>query len=289
MYHLNRKTLKHFLIMIMTCIMVFSISFPSCAQTSSSKISLSLNGKYAIIMDMDTGQVLYSKNAKTKCHNASTTKLVTAIVAIEKNKSLKKKIRITKNANNLNNADVVKLGMKQGDRYYLKDLLYAMLIPSSNDCAVAIAEGTCGSVDKFMKEVNGKVKKIGCKKTKFGTPSGLRSSKTHYTTAYDLALITKYAYSNPTIRKILKTKKYSFKSLGGRKHKVVTTNELLESKRNYCIGKTGTGGTAKYCFTGVYKYKGYSFVIVTLGSRKEEERFSDAKKMMEACRRYLGG
>ena len=283
MKHRYMKKIKHFLLILLTCIMIFSTSFPSCAKTSSSKISLSLSGKYAVIMDMDTGKVLYSKNAKTKCHNASTTKLMTAIVAVEKNKSLKKKIRISSNASS---TIAVKLGMRTGDRYYLKDLLYAMLLPSSNDCAVAIAEGTSGSVNKFMKEVNKKAKKIGCKKTHFGTPNGLRSSNTHYTTAYDLALIMKYAYENTTIRKILQKKKYSFKSLSGRRHTVTTTNRLLSSKDYYCVGKTGNGWTAKYCFTGVYTYKGHSYVIVTLGSSQESGRFSDAKKMIAACKRH---
>lgn len=136
-----------------------------------------------------------------------------------------------------------------------------------------------------MKEVNKKVKKIGCKNTRFGTPNGLRSSKTHYTTAYDLALIMRYAYQNTTIRKILQKKRYSFKSIGGRYHSVTSTNHLLNSKDYYCVGKTGSGGTAKYCFTGVYTYKGHSYVIVTLGSSGDGARFRDARKIISACKK----
>lgn len=233
-------------------------------------------------MDMDSGKVLYSKNAKTKCHNASTTKLMTAIVAVENNKSLNKKVTISGNAAS---TDGVHLGLSHGSRYRMKDLLHGMLIPSANDCAVAVAEGTSGSVNKFMKAVNKKAKKLGCKKTHFGTPSGLRSGKPHYTTAYDLALIMRYAYKNDTIRKILKKKHYSFQSTGGRRHSVTNTNRLLDSKDYYCVGKTGNGGTAKYCFTGVYTYKGHSYVIATLGSSYEGGRFSDARKMMAACKK----
>ena len=155
------------------------------------------------------------------------------------------------------------------------------------DCAMAIAEGTSGSADRFMKTMNKKVKKIGCKHTKFATPSGLRSIKEHYTTAYDLSLITKRAYENDTIRKMLKKQIYSFKSLSGRKRTIRSTNELLNSKKNYCIGKTGSGWTAHYCFTGVYTYKGHTYVITTLGSTSEWGRWSDARKMMEACRSYI--
>lgn len=263
-------------------IIIISTANPVHAKSSTSKISLSLSGKYAVIMDMDSGKVLYKKNAKTKCHNASTTKLMTAIVAVEKNKSLKKKIKISSNASS---TIAVKLGMSTGDSYYLRDLLHGMLLPSANDCAVAVAEGTSGSVDKFMKEVNKKVKKIGCKNTRFGTPNGLRSSKTHYTTAYDLALIMKYAYNNDTIRDILKKRSYSFKSTRGRYHHVTSTNQLLGNKDYYSVGKTGNGWTAKYCYTGVYTYKGHSYVIVSLGSSYEGGRWSDAKKMMVACKK----
>ncbi len=281
MYNQIKQQIRTLLTAILIAAMLITTSAPAYAKTSS-KISLSLNGKRAIIMDMDTEEVLYSKNAKKKCHNASTTKLMTAIVAVEKNKSLNKKVKISRNVASTDGAGI---SLARGSRYRMKDLLHGMLIPSANDCAVAVAEGTSGSVDKFMKEVNKKVKKIGCKNTRFGTPSGLRSSKKHYTTAYDLALIMKYAYQNTTIRKILQKKRYSFKSTGGKYHSVTSTNHLLNSKAYYCVGKTGTGGTAKYCFTGVYTYKGHSYVIVTLGSSGDGARFRDARKMISACKK----
>ncbi|MDE6626901.1 MAG: serine hydrolase [Lachnospiraceae bacterium] len=276
-----KKTIRTLLTVILIAAITITTSAPACAKTSS-KISLSLNGRRAIIMDMDTGEVLYSKNAKTKCHNASTTKLMTAVVAVEKNKSLNKKVTISGKAAG---ADGVSLSLGRGSRYSMKDLLHGMLLPSANDCAIAVAEGTSGSVDKFMKEVNKKVKKLGCKNTHFDTPNGLRSGNPHYTTAYDLALIMRYAYQNDTIRKILQKKSYSFQSTGGRRHSVKSTNYLLGSRDYYCVGKTGSGWTAKYCFTGVYTYKGHSYVIVTLGSAGDGQRFSDARKMISACRK----
>jgi len=274
-------------VLFIACIMIVSIAYPVNAKSAVSKIKLSLTGKCAVIMDMDSGKILYSKNGNVKRHNASTTKLATAIVAVERNKSLKKKIKISGNAsNNGSSADTVKLGMSTGDSYYLKDLLHAMLLKSANDTAVAIAEGTSGSEARFMKQVNKKMKKIGCKNTVFGTPNGLRSSNTHYTTAKDLAKIMRYAYQNDTIRKILKKKTYSFKSIRGRRHTVSSTNALLNSKDYYCVGKTGNGWTAQYCYTGVYTYKGHSYVIVTLGNATDGGKWSDAKKMMAACKKH---
>ena len=135
--------------------------FTSYAKIQNSGIKLTLTGKTAVIMDLDSGKILYEKNSKIKRHNASTTKLATAIVAVEHNKSLKKRIKISANAStNGSSPDAVKLGMSTGDSYYLEDLLYAMLLKSANDSAVAIAEGTSGSEIRFMKQVNKKMKEI---------------------------------------------------------------------------------------------------------------------------------
>lgn len=267
-------------------VLTLSTVQPVQAKTSSD-MNLSLTGKRAVIMDMDSGKILYKKNANVRCHNASTTKVATAIVAVEQNKSLKKKVRISGNASGVgSSSDTVKLGMSTSDSYYLKDLLHAMLLKSANDTAVAIAEGTSGSEARFMKQVNEKMKKIGCKNTVFGTPNGLRSSNAHYTTAKDLALIMRYAYQNDTLRSIMKKKSYSFKSIRGRYHTVSNTNALLNSKDYYCVGKTGNGWTAQYCYTGVYTYRGHSYVIVTLGNATDGGKWSDAKKMIAACKKH---
>lgn len=274
-----RTNIKLLPILSLMCVLLFLPANVSAA----SKVKLSLSCKHAVIMDADTGKIIYKKKAYSKCHNASTTKLMTAIVAVENNKKLNKKVRITNNAVKTGGKD---LGIYSGEKYYLKDLLNAMLITSACDCSVAVAEGTSGNVKKFVKKMNKKAKKLGCKKTRFSTPSGLYTKSSHYTTAYDMSLITIYAYNNKTIRKMLSRKKYTFKSISGKKRSVETTNELLGSKNYKCIGKTGTGKTAKYCFTGIYKYKGHRYVVTALGSPDEDDRWSDIKKMIKACRSY---
>ncbi len=281
------KFIQHIFSIILLSVIIMSNVFTSYAKIQNSGIKLTLTGKTAVIMDLDSGKILYEKNSKIKRHNASTTKLATAIVAVEHNKSLKKRIKISANAStNGSSPDAVKLGMSTGDSYYLEDLLYAMLLKSANDSAVAIAEGTSGSEIRFMKQVNKKMKEIGCKNTVFGTPNGLRSSKLHYTTAQDMAYIMRYAYQNQIIRKILKTKNYSFKSMAGRSHTVKNTNYLLNNKDYYCVGKTGNGWTAKYCYAGVYTYKDHSYVLVTLGNDTDSGKWNDAKKMITACKKH---
>lgn len=268
------------LAMMLVGVILISNGYPVQAA-SSEEIELSVYGKSAIIMDMDTGEVLFSKKAKKKRENASTTKLLTAIVAVEKNKSLKKKMKISKQASN---TPAVKIYMNRGDSYYFGDLLHALLISSANDSAVTIAERTSGSVDNFMAEVNKKAKELGCNNTHFANPNGLWTSRPHYTTAYDLALITKNAYANSTIRSIMAKKKYKFESLKGKKHVVKTTNMMLKKKKYYCLGKTGTGSVAKYCYAGVYTYAGRSYVIVTLGCKSDKQRWKDVKALVSACK-----
>ena len=246
------------------------------------KISVSVDAKRAIIMDMETEEVLYGKHIREKCENASTTKLLTAITAVEKT-SLKKKVRIS---GNVIRTEPTCYRFRQGDTYYMKELLHAMLIMSANDAAVAVAEGSSGSVNRFLKQANAKAKKMGCKDTHFATVNGLHTDQRHYTTAYDMAKITKYAYGIPQLRNIMKKSGYTVKSTTGRKKKVESTNVLLKSKKFYCVGKTGTGSVARYCFAGVYTYRKHPYVLVVFGCSKEENRWKDIKHMINACRKY---
>ena len=254
----------------------------SMEVSAKNPISVSVHAKRAIIMDMETEEVLYGKHIREKCENASTTKLLTAITAVEQT-SLKKKVQIS---GNVIRTEPTCYRFRQGDTYYMKELLHATLIMSANDAAVAVAEGSSGSVNHFLKQANAKAKKIGCKNTHFATVNGLHTGQKHYTTAYDMAKITKYAYNIPQLRNIMKKSSYTVKSTTGRKKKVESTNVLLKSKKYYCIGKTGTGSVARYCFAGVYTYKKHPYVLVVFGCSKEENRWKDIKHMINACRKY---
>ena len=289
----NTKTCKKMGLLCFLVVMI-TVSF-SLNATAKNKISVSVNGKRAIIMDMETEEVLYGKNIKNeifiypitlrvkkKCETASTTKLLTAITA-EDRTSLSKKVRIS---NKVVRTEPTCFYFRQGDTYYMKELLRAMLIMSANDASVAVAEGSGGSVNRFLRKMNAKAKKIGCKNTHFATVNGLHTNKKHYTTAYDMALIVKYAYSNAEIRKILKKRNYTVKSTNGKKKKIKSTNILLNSKKYYCVGKTGTGSVARYCFAGVYTHKDHHYVLVTFGCDKDADRWMDVKRMINACRKY---
>ncbi len=231
----------------------------------------------AILINADTGKVLYDKNSTKKHANASTTKILTCIIALE-NSNLTDKVKISANAAA---AEPTKLYLRSGEKVYMKDLLYAMMLPSANDAAVAVAEYISGSTSKFATLMNRKAKEIGCTSTHFVTPNGLDSGLNHYTTAADLAKIASYAYKNSTFRNIIKTKSYSFKSISGYSYSMKNTNDLLGSMTGVKGMKTGYTQKAGYCYVGVIKSKkGNTYICVTLGAKTSTARWSDAKALL---------
>ena len=166
----------------------------------------------AVLMDGDSGRVLYEKEGYTARPNASTTKVMTCILALEKG-SGDDYVMVSENAAS---QPEVKLNLKEGEQYYLEDLLYSLMLKSHNDTAVAIAEHIGGSVEGFAKMMNAKAKEIGCTNTHFVTPNGLDSADAggiHQTTARDLALIMSYAVKNKAFLHITQTRDYSFSDI----------------------------------------------------------------------------
>lgn len=240
--------------------------------------NLSVSSDCAILLDADTGKVLYEKNADTKHANASTTKILTCILALE-NAKLTDKVKVSANAAA---QEPTKLYMKEGDSFLMKDLLYSLMLPSHNDTAVAIAEHISGTTAKFASLMNKKAKAIGCKKTHFVTPNGLDNGLNHYTTARDLAKIAQYALKNTTFKKIIKTSSYKFNSQGGTSYTVQSTNALLGAMPGVNGMKTGFTNKAGYCFVGTVKGKsGHTYISVTLGASTSTQRWSDAKTLLQ--------
>lgn len=163
----------------------------------------------AVLMDGDSGRVLYGKKADVPRPNASTTKVLTCILALE-NAPGDDYVKVSQNAAS---QPEVKLYLREGEQYYMEDLLYSLMLKSHNDTAVAIAEHVGGSVEGFSRMMNKKAKEIGCESTHFITPNGLDAvdhGGEHRTTARDLALIMRYAIQNEIFLKITQTREYSF-------------------------------------------------------------------------------
>jgi D-alanyl-D-alanine carboxypeptidase (penicillin-binding protein 5/6) len=204
------------------------------------KKPIKLNSEAAILMDLNSGKILYSKNIHEKLYPASTTKILTAIIALESGSSN----RIVTVGKNPTLAEPSKIGLKRGERISLRHLLYALMVDSANDAAIAIAEYIGGSQANFAKMMNKKAKLIGCKDSYFVNPNGLPNTK-HKTSAYDLAIITKYAMKNSSFRKIVSTTAYTIPATNMAKSRnLINHNKMILKSTKYyysgCIGvKTG--------------------------------------------------
>ena len=220
----------------------------------------------AVLMDAGSGRILYEKEGETPRPNASTTKVLTCILALE-NSDGDDYVQVSANAAS---QPQVKLGLQKGEQYYLEDLLYSLLLQSHNDSAVAIAEHIGGSVEGFSDMMNAKAREIGCMDTHFITPNGLDaedSDGTHHTTASDLALIMRYAIKNKVFLKIAQTKEYSFSDLSQKQtFSVHNTNALFSMTDGVLAGKTGFTGDAGYCYVCAVQKDDRTFIIALLAA-----------------------
>ena len=220
----------------------------------------------AVLMDAGSGRILYEKEGETPRPNASTTKVLTCILALE-NSDGDDYVQVSANAAS---QPQVKLGLQKGEQYYLEDLLYSLLLQSHNDSAVAIAEHIGGSVEGFSDMMNAKAREIGCMDTHFITPNGLDaedSDGTHHTTASDLALIMRYAIKNKVFLKIAQTKEYSFSDLSKKQtFSVHNTNALFSMTDGVLAGKTGFTGDAGYCYVCAVQKDDRTFIIALLAA-----------------------
>ena len=238
-----------------------------------------LYAKSALLMDAVSKRVLFEKNGYEVLPMASTTKIMTCIYVLE-NSDLDQIVTVSSNACN---QPKVRLGMKEGEQYILKDLLYALMLESYNDCAVAIAEHVSGDVAVFCEEMTNKAKDIGAYDTNFVTPNGL-DAKEHYTTAYDLALITCYALKNPQFLEIVNTSNYEFYEKSKGNKKTVYNRDAFLTQYEGAIGvKTGFTANAGYCFTGAAKREEKTLVSVVLACGwppNKNYKWEDTKKLM---------
>lgn len=238
-----------------------------------------LLAKSAVLIDGDSGRVLFGKNYEQKMAMASTTKIMTCIVALEE-APMDKVVEISAKAAGM---PKVHMNVIKGEKYVLKDLLYAMMLESYNDVAVAVAEGVAGSVEDFAKKMNEKAKEIGAVNTNFVTPNGL-DAHGHLSTAYDMALIGAYAVKNKDFLEIVNTKSYHLSDTTGKRNFTATNKDAFLTMDNEAVGiKTGFTGEAGYCFVGAVKSKERVFVSCVLACGwppNKTYKWNDTKKLM---------
>lgn len=247
---------------------------------TTTKFPSSLNAKAACLIDADSGMVLFAKNADEKLPMASTTKIMTALIALESS-DLSDTITFSSHAASMPD---VQLNAMSGEQFTLRDLLYSLLLESHNDTAVAIAEHVSGSTEAFADKMNEKAVELGLSSTHFVTPNGLDADE-HYTTAKELCLIASYALQNQTFCKIIRTPAHSFANRTNTKQYHVTNHDAFLTNYAGAIGiKTGFTGNAGYCFCGAAKRGDITLISSVLACGwppHKTYKWTDTKKLMD--------
>jgi len=258
--------------------------------TSSSVAKPTINGGAAVLYDATTNEILFDKNGSTQMYPASTTKLMTALLAAER---LNMSDTITFNSTAVNNLEsgAVTAGMKTGDTMTVNDAMYAMMLRSACEVANGIAEKISGSQNAFADLMNQRAKELGCTNTHFENASGLNGN--HYTTARDMALITKAALNNATVRKVLLTKTYTLPATSSRGQLTCTnSNRLLQGGADYYEGiiggKTGYTSKAGSCLASGIERNGHQLIAVVFKSNTTQ--YTDTKALYDyGLKRIAGG
>ncbi|WP_254901244.1 D-alanyl-D-alanine carboxypeptidase family protein [Tuberibacillus sp. Marseille-P3662] len=258
---------KKVLLIVLIMLLVIS-STPIEVSANKGNKNISVSGRAAILMDQTSGRVLFSKNIHKQMRIASITKVMTAILAIESGK-MDEMVKVSDNAYGTEGSS---LYLKKGEKIKLKDLVYGLMLKSGNDAAVAIAEKVGGSVQGFVHLMNKKARELGMFDSHFANPNGLDTQEDHYSTAYDMAILTKYAMSNKTFRRIFKTKHYKAPNPNDKWDRSWKNKNKLLFNYDYSTGgKTGYTKRAGRTLISTATKDDMDLVVVTLDDGNDWE------------------
>ena len=248
--------------------------------------NLSINAKASLIVEVNSGKIIHENNAKTKNYPASVTKILTAIIVLE-NCELDDIATVSENAISNIPSDYVVAPLFVGEKMKIEDLLYALLLKSSNDAAYVLAEHVGGSVEGFSDMMNKKAEELGCVNSHFVNPNGIHDNN-HYTTAYDMYLIAKYAMENEKFAKIVSTYEYTLPATNK-----YSKNDRVMKSTNYFVNpnskyydknvkgiKTGTTLEAGNCLITDTTKNGFDVITVVLGAETSDSKFSETRRMI---------
>lgn len=262
---------------IITFCLILSACFPISSLAAKQKYNVTC--KSVIFSDSTKVKRLYGKGVHDRVLPASTTKVMTALIVLERLK-LGQYVTVSKSGTQ---ASPTKLYLKPGEQYKVSDLLYAILIKSANDASIVLAEAVAGSEKQFVQTMNARAKKLGAKHTKFSNSNGLPTKATQYTTAYDMYLIFREALKHSFFRKAITYKYKTISSKDGRQIKLKSHNKILFNGWNKKVyGKTGYTRAAKACFVGTLQKEKSTLIIGVFGCPK---RWDDIKYIVS---RYGG-
>ena len=248
-----------------------------------------LYAQSALVMDFDTGETLFDKDARVRMHPASTTKIMTLLLGLESGIDLDAVITIPQEA-----ADIPKgsslVPVNPGEQMTFRDLLYGMMLASGNDGANAVAVLVSGSIPAFVERMNQRALELGCEGTHFNNAHGYTEDN-HYTTAMDLARITRAAMQNQVFREIVASKSYTMNVSARGQVQVQTRVTMMDSTSGYyypqCIGiKTGFTNAAGQCFVGAADFQGRTVISVVLRTAPEDvnQKWLDTRKLFDYAR-----
>ena len=256
----KRKKWKPYLVCILTVLLMMEISIRVQAEGTPEN----LYARSAVLMDSDTGRILFGKNDNEVMPMASTTKIMTLLVTLE-HADLDEIVEVSARAASMPD---VQLHIREGERYRLQDLCYSLMLESHNDSAVAIAEHVGGTVEGFAAMMNQKAKHLGCYHTYFITPNGLDAEDEHgkhSTTARDLARIMRCCIKNETFLSITREPSWTFTDMdGNRSFTVQNKNAFLQMMEGALTGKTGFTNEAGYCYVGALERGEKRLITVVL-------------------------
>lgn len=263
-----KKPLAFITALVLTVCCVQAVTAESAAPTVSAQS--------AIVIEKNSGRVLYSKNAEQRLPMASTTKIITAITALEAEScDIDATIEISASAAGVEGSSMY---LETGEKMTLRELLYGLMLSSGNDAAVAIAEHTAGSAESFAELMNQKAQAVGANSSHFTNPNGLPDDN-HYSTAADMARITAYAMKNDVFAEIVRTKNYKITGEGKAYQRTLTNHNKLLSMYDGCIGvKTGFTKAAGRCLVSAAERDGMTLICVTLNAPSD---WSDHAAMLD--------
>lgn len=260
---------------ILSLLLLFCIVFGVSGQAQAEEASLEVSAKAAILIDADSGRVLWSKNEKEQLSMASTTKIMTALLTLEQAALDDRCVTITEEMIRTEGSSMY---LKAGDQLTLKALAAGMLIVSGNDAANSAAIALDGSMEQFAQRMNGRARELGMENSHFVTPSGLDDPE-HYSCANDMALLAAAALKNPAFASIVSKKSMEVEFVNPPKKQILTNHNKLLSQYDACIGvKTGFTTKSGRCLVSAAERDGVRLIAVTLNAPDD---WNDHKRLLD--------
>ncbi len=269
--------LKNYSLKIVFLVLAFFLLFPNYCLAQAEVKYLPITSSSAILIDAHSGRILWEKNSRERRPIASTTKIMTAVLVLERLK-LDDKVEISQRASDAGESE---LYLSPGEERTVEELLYGLILRSANDAANALAEKTGGSVEAFATLMNQKARQLGAKDTNFTNPHGLKDGN-HYSTAYDIALITRYALKNPLFARIVQTREHIIDWPNNPFPRVCQNHNKLLSIYPYATGvKTGYTREAGYCLVGSASKDGLKLISVILNASNSQTLYNESALLLD--------